>query len=95
LDKIVLQERNCNFEEEPFFMEQLIIDIRSPKDAALIKELMKRFKGVEVNSFSNSSSAKETRKRISQGLKEADQGNVRPWSEVKSKLLKRIKSKSR
>ncbi len=31
-------------------MEQLVIDVKSAKDAALICELMKRFKNVEVNS---------------------------------------------
>lgn len=77
------------------FMEQLVIDISSPKDAALIKELMKRFKGVEVNSFSSDISPKETRKRIAQGLKDAEEGNTKPWSEVKSRLLKKIKSKGK
>lgn len=76
-------------------MEQLVIDIASQKDAQLIRELMKRFKGVEVNSFSTSLSQKTTRQRIAQGIEDANNGNVKPWSEVKNKLLKQIKSKSK
>ena len=74
-------------------MEQIVLDISSAKDAVLIKELMKRFKGVEVNSFSTSTSAKEVKHRIELGLKEADAGKVKPWKEVKANILKKINSK--
>ncbi|HRG87449.1 MAG TPA: hypothetical protein PLW44_00400 [Chitinophagales bacterium] len=76
-------------------MEQLIIDVQSSKDAALIKELMKKFEGVEVNSFSNNLSSTETQRRIEAGLKDAEEGRVKPWSEVKERLVKRIKSKGK
>ena len=74
-------------------MEQIVLDISSAKDAALIRELMKRFKGVEVNSFSAAISSKEVRQRIETGLKEAEAGKVKPWKEVKANLLKKINSK--
>jgi hypothetical protein len=76
-------------------MEQLVLDITSEKDATLIKELLKRFKSVEVNNFSTSLTSTQMRKRIEEGIKDADEGNVKPWKEVKSDLLKRIKSKGR
>ena len=71
------------------------MDISSEKDAELIKELLKRFKGVEVNNFSTSLTATQMRKRIEQGIKDADAGNLKPWKEIKSGLLKRIKSKGK
>ena len=74
-------------------MEQIVLDISSAKDAILIKELMKRFKSVEVNSFSTSLTPNQTQQRISKGLKDADEGNTKPWKEVKAKLLKHIQSK--
>ena len=40
-------------------MEQLVIDVSSNEDAHLIKELLKRFKNVEVNSFNSNISEKE------------------------------------
>lgn len=73
-------------------MEQLIVDISSEKDAALIKELLKRFKGVEVNDFSTSLTSTQMRKRIEKGIEQADNGDLKPWKEVKAKLLKRIKA---
>jgi hypothetical protein len=76
-------------------MEQLILDITSEKDAALIKELLKKFKGVAVNKFSTSLTSTQMRKRIEEGVKDADEDNVKPWKEVKSSLLKRIKSKGK
>jgi hypothetical protein len=76
-------------------MQQLVLDIASDKDADLIKELLKRFKGIEVNSFSPALSSKQINKRIEEGLKQADEGNVKPWNEVKARLIKRIKSKGR
>jgi len=76
-------------------MQQLVLDIRSDKDANLIKELLKRFKGVEVNSFSTELTNHQIQERIAEGLKQADEGKVKPWKEVKSSLLKRIKSKGR
>lgn len=75
-------------------MQQLVLDIQSEKDAALIKELMKRFKGVQVNSFSSTVTQKEMRDRIELGIEQANTGKVKPWKSVKSSLLKRIKSKS-
>jgi len=74
-------------------MEQITLDISSAKDAALIKELMKRFKGVEVNTFSSSISTKEIRKRIETGIKEADEGKGMPWKEVKKDLLKKLNAR--
>jgi hypothetical protein len=74
-------------------MEQIVLDISSAKDAALIKELLKRFKGIEVNSFSTKVSPKGVRQRIEAGLKEAEEGKVKPWKEVKTNLLKKINSK--
>ena len=74
-------------------MQQLVLDISSDKDADLIKELLKRFKGVEVSSFSTTLNSNQIRQRISEGLKQADEGKVKPWKEVKSGLLKRIKAK--
>ena len=76
-------------------MEQLVVDISSAKDATLIKELLKHFKGVEVNSFSTSLSSRQVQQRIAKGLKDADEGRVKPWKEVKSKLLKRIQAKAK
>ncbi len=76
-------------------MEQLVIDVKSAKDAALIRELMKRFKNVEVNSFSTSLNAAQIRQRIEEGIKDANEGNVKPWKEVKAKLLKRIHAKAK
>ena len=73
-------------------MEQLIVDIHSREDARLIKELLKRFKSVDVMSFSSSLSQAEMNKRIRQGLKDADEGKVKPWKEVRGKLMKKIKS---
>lgn len=77
------------------FMQQLVLDISSDKDADLIKELLKRFKGVEVNSFSNDLTTTQIQKRIYEGLKQADEGQLKPWKEVKAGLLKRIKSNGR
>ena len=76
-------------------MQQLVLDIRSDKDANLIKELLKRFKGVEVNSFATDLNVNQVESRINEGLKQADQGDVKPWKEVKSRLLKSIQSKKR
>ena len=76
-------------------MQQLVLDIRSDKDANLIKELLKRFKGVEVNSFATDLNVNQVESRINEGLKQADQGDVKPWKEVKSRLLKSIHSKKR
>ena len=76
-------------------MEQLVLDISSEKDAALIKELLKRFKSVEVNDFSTSMKASEMRKRIEQGVKDADEGKVASWKALKSKLLRKVKSKGK
>ena len=73
-------------------MEQLVLDISSEKDADLIKELLKKFKGVEVNSFVTDLSSKNLRDRIKEGLQQADEGKVKPWKEIKSGLIKRIKS---
>ena len=76
-------------------MQQLVLEISSDKDADLIKELLKRFKGVEVNSFSTALTSKQMRERIEEGLKQADEGNVKSWKQVKSALVKRIQSKER
>ncbi len=75
-------------------MQQLVLDIQSEKDAVLIKELMKKFKGVQVNSFSSTVTQKEMCDRIELGIVQANAGKVKPWKSVKSNLLKRIKSKS-
>ena len=77
------------------FMQQLVLDISSDKDADLIKELLTRFKGVEVNSFSSDVNARQMQKRIYEGLKQADEGKLKPWKDVKAGLLKRIKSNGR
>jgi len=74
-------------------MVQLVVDIQSEKDAALIKELLKRFKNVEVADFSPAISSTQMRKRIQQGIADADSGNVKPWKEAKAGLLARAKSK--
>jgi hypothetical protein len=76
-------------------MEQLVLDISSEKDAALIKELLKRFKSVEVNNFSTSLTSGQMSKRIEEGIKDADEGRVKPWKQVKAKLMKTIKAKSK
>jgi|LakMenEpi03Aug12_release.lakeMendotaPanAssembly.Ray.scaffolds.fasta_scaffold180123_2 hypothetical protein len=76
-------------------MEQLVLDISSEKDAALIKELLKRFKSVEVNDFSTAMKASEMRKRIELGIKDADEGNITSWKAVKSKLLKQVKANAK
>lgn len=73
-------------------MVQLVLDISSAKDAALIKELLKRFKNVEVNSFLPSNSKAEMRERIEAGLKDADNGDIKPWKEVKQTLIKKIRA---
>ena len=76
-------------------MQQLVLDISSDKDANLIIELLKRFKGVEVNSFTTDLNSKQLQRRIQDGLQQADAGNVKPWKEVKSNLLKRVKTKTK
>jgi hypothetical protein len=76
-------------------MVQLVLDISSEKDAALIEELLKRFKSVEVNNFTASITGTQMRKRIEEGIADADNGNVKPWKEVKAKLLARVKSKAK
>jgi CRISPR/Cas system-associated endoribonuclease Cas2 len=74
-------------------MQQLVLDISSEKDADLIKELLKRFKGVQVSSFETELSPSQINSRIKKGIKDADEGKTKPWKEVKSGLLKRIKAK--
>jgi hypothetical protein len=76
-------------------MEQLVLNIPSEKDAALIKELLKRFKSVCVNNFSTTLTPSRMRKRIERGINDADDGNVKLWKDVKSTLVKRIKSKAK
>jgi hypothetical protein len=76
-------------------MQQLIIDIPSDKDALLIKALMKKFKGVDVNSFSPSTTLEEMQSRIEKGLQQADAGNVKSWKSVKNNLLKRINAEKK
>jgi hypothetical protein len=67
-------------------MEQLVIDIESNDDALLIKELLKRFKKVEVKSFASDINEKEMQFRIQQGIKDADFGNVKDWNTVKDRI---------
>ena len=76
-------------------MQQLVLDISNDKDASLIKELLKRFKGVEVNTFATDLTSKQMQQRIDEGINQADAGNVKPWKAVKARLIKRIKSKDR
>lgn len=71
-------------------MEQLVIDIESNDDALLIKELLKRFKKVEVKSFASDINQKEMQFRIQQGIKDADFGNVKDWNTVKTELATKI-----
>lgn len=73
-------------------MEQLVVDIHNEDDARLIKALLARFKKVEVMSFTPALSLSETQQRISQGIADADVGNVKPWSKVKTRLAKKIKA---
>ncbi len=73
-------------------MEQLVIDIESNDDAQLIKELLKRFKKVEVKSFISDINEKELQFRIQQGIKDADSGNIKEWNIVKANLTKKILS---
>ena len=73
-------------------MEQLILDIHSESEGTLIKELLKKFKHIEVQSFSSSLSSDAIKDRIQKGLDEADQGKVTPWKTVKANLTKKIKS---
>lgn len=76
-------------------MVQIVLDVASEKDADLIKELLKRFKGVEVNSFSTSLKPSQVQQRIRKGLKDADAGHVKPWAEVKKRLANKIKNSKR
>jgi hypothetical protein len=78
-----------NFEKS-VFMEQLILDIHSESEAKLIKELLKKFKHVEIQSFSSTLSSKTVKERIQKGLDDADQGKVTEWKTVKAKLMKKI-----
>ena len=71
-------------------MEQLILDISTKKDVALIKELLTHFKGVKVNGFSSLLGVTQTAKRIEEGLRDAEEGDVKPWNEIKPTILKRI-----
>jgi len=73
-------------------MEQLVIDIESNDDAHLIKELLKRFKKVEVKSFIPNVNEKEMQFRIQQGIKDADYGCVEEWKTVKEQLTRKIQS---
>ena len=73
-------------------MEQLVIDIESNDDAHLIKELLKRFKKVEVKSFIPNVNEKEMQFRIQQGIKDADYGYVKEWNTVKEQLTRKIQS---
>ena len=74
-------------------MEQLVLDIHSDDDANLIKELLKRFKKVDVMSFSPALPEKKVKERILKGLADADAGNTKPWKTEKERLLKKIKAK--
>ncbi len=73
-------------------MEQLIIDIETQEDAQLIKELLKRFKSVEVKSFHSDISSKEINFRIQQGIKDADSGNVKDWNLLKNSISEKLQS---
>jgi hypothetical protein len=73
-------------------MEQLVLDIHSKSEAKLIKELLKKFKHVEVQSFSSSLTDKTVKERIQKGLDDADQGKVTEWKTVKAKLLQKIQN---
>ncbi len=76
-------------------MEQLSVDIHSADEARLIKDLLKRFKSAEVMSFTPVLSQSGMSRRISQGLKDADEGRVKPWRDVKRRLVKKIAAKSK
>lgn len=73
-------------------MVELVIKVNSEKDAALIKELMKRFKDVEVSEFETKLTKLQMQKRIKQGLDDIEKGRTKPWVEVKRNLMKRIKA---
>lgn len=73
-------------------MEQLIIDIETQEDAQLIKELLKRFKNVEVKSFHSDIPSKEINFRIRQGIKDADSGNVKDWNLLKNSISEKLQS---
>ena len=73
-------------------MEQLILDIHSDSDAALIKEFLKKFKQVHVQSFSSSLSSDTIRNRIHTGLDDADNGRVTPLEQVKIELAEKLKN---
>jgi len=73
-------------------MEQLVIDIASDEDAHLIKELLKRFKKVDVKSFYSDIAEKEMKFRIQQGINDADYGNKKSWNTVKENLEKKTQS---
>lgn len=74
-------------------MEQLVLDIHSDEDANLIKELLKRFKKVDVMSFSTSLPEKKIKERILKGIADADAGNTQHWKTEKERLVKKIKAK--
>ena len=76
-------------------MEQIVLNIASEKDAELIKQLLKKFKGVEINSFSTNLRQSEIRRRVDEGWKDIQEGRVEPWKDVKAQLIKRIKSKAK
>lgn len=72
-------------------MIQLVLDIQSTDDANLIKELLKRFKKVDVVSFTTDLHQKQMEKRIMEGISDADAGNTKSWADEKSRLIKKIK----
>jgi hypothetical protein len=73
-------------------MEQIILDISSKKDAALIKELLKRFNRCKVND-SFVPLVDDSKLHVEKGIKDADEGKVKPRKKIIQGLRRRIKNK--
>ncbi|HWB65067.1 MAG TPA: hypothetical protein VG603_16225 [Chitinophagales bacterium] len=72
-------------------MVQLVVDISSDKDAALIQEILKKFRTVEVNSFMPDISKQQVQKRIDAALRESNENKTTPWVDVKKNCNEKLK----
>lgn len=74
-------------------MEQLVLNISSKKDADMIRELLKRFKNVQISCFDTDLPPVDIQTGIHEGLRDAEEGRTQSWDEIKPGLIKRIKGK--
>jgi hypothetical protein len=58
----------------------------------LIKDILKQFSGIKVNSFDTTATRLEVQERITAGINDADYGRVNDWSDIKQRLVTKIES---